>query len=454
MTDEIENLLKIAISKTGIPREELLKLVHSDFKKGELPKFMRLANIRFADELIEEITEEVKDDLKQSRKDFQKSVNDTFRIILYNLVRSSLTRDRLSLSGSNKSYNKNTPYNKVFFTHNSVKVSLNALKPYLNLTSGNTYQNTVNSYAPNELFQLKLIPLIYSVYEEYNENTELIVIQDKVNKDYEKIIYTKKELEEFNNRIKDNKHIMRRTSSLRLERTYIEDLEQLIKINDALKDATFALKAPIKRIYSRGHVMMGGRLYTPLANLPDRRARIRINTLFNGNPVAEVDLKANHPSMLYALRHGKQLPREFYQIISDESGVSRDKVKWLIMKMIGAENKVVSIAIKINKKDYSKSKFMMSEDEKIAVQKTTEKLFPGLCADFYQDKGVVMQALEGDILLDAMCDLIDKGILSLPIYDALYVEQQFINEAEKALKASWKKNVGVDFEPFVDVDTP
>ena len=58
------------------------------------------------------------------------------------------------------------------------------------------------------------------------------------------------------------------------------------------------------------------------------------------------------------------------------------------------------------------------------------------------------------ILLDAMCDLVDKGIVSLPIHDALYVEQQYIEEAEKALKKSWKENIGVDFEPFVDIDLP
>ena len=158
--------------------------------------------------------------------------------------------------------------------------------------------------------------------------------------------------------------------------------------------------------------------------------------------------------MLYALRHGKQLPSNFYQLIANESGVSRDSVKWLIMKMIGARDEKVSITIKINKKDYSKSQFKMSEDEKKAIQTATEKLFPDLYGDFYKDMGVVMQAMEGDVLLDAMCDLVDQGILSLPIYDALYVEQQHIKEAERALKVSWKKNLNVDFEPFVDVDTP
>lgn len=449
MLNEFENLLKKAVDKTGIPKEELVKLIRSDFKKGELPKFMKLANIPFSSDLINEIRIEVQANIQGLRKDLRDRVNDTLRIIIYNLVKCTLTRERLSLSGSKEAYEGESYYRKLYFTRRSVVASLKALGKYIDLTPGNTYKNEVNSYAPSEIFQLRIIPLMYSVYEEYNEDTELIIIQDKDNKDYEKLIYTKKDLERDN-----NKHIMRVRSSILLERTWVEDLQQLVKINDALKDVTYALKSPIKRIYSRGDINMGGRLYTPLANLPDRKSRIRINTLFNGNPVAEVDLKANHPSMLYALKCNKQLPRDYYQMIADESGVSKDKVKWLVMKMIGAKNEKVSITIKINKKDYSQSKFMISEGERKAIQRAAAKLFPELYREYYKDMGVILQALEGDILLDAMCDLIDQGILSLPIYDALYVQQQHIEEAKKALKKSWKKNLLVDFEPFVDTDTP
>ena len=446
MNNNIEKALQIASEKTRIPKEELAKLVHAEFEDGELPRFMKLANIQFAKELINEITEELKEELKQSRKDFQKRVNDSFRIILYNLVKCSLTRKQLSLPGKNKAYNKGSPYSKVFLTRNAVEVCIKALDKYMIAQSGYTYTHKVNSYQPNQLLQLKIIPLIYSIYEEYTDNTELIIIQDKNNKEFDNKFYSKNDLLEY-------KHIMGRTSPIELARTYQDDLEQLVKINDALKDATYALKAPVKRIYSRGSVMMGGRLYTPLAHLPDKKARIRINTIFNGNPVAEVDLKSNHSSMLYALK-GKQLPRDFYQLIADESGQSRGNVKWLIMKMIGAKDKKISVFTKINKKDFSSSKFKMTQKEKKAIQKATEKLFPELYEDYYDDMGVVLQSMEGDILLDAMCDLVDKGIVSLPIHDALYVEQQHIKEAEKALKHSWKENLGVSFEPFVEIDLP
>ena len=43
--------------------------------------------------------------------------------------------------------------------------------------------------------------------------------------------------------------------------------------------------------------------------------------------------------------------------------------------------------------------------------------------------------------------------MSLPIRDALYIEQLHIKEAEKALKGSWKRDLGVSFEPFADVES-
>jgi hypothetical protein len=448
MNNDIEKALQIASEKTRIPKEELIKLIDKKFGKGELPRFMKLANITFAKELIEEITAESKEVFSSLDPQLVDRTKDTFRLILYNLVVCTFTRSRLSLPGSKEAYDKGNYYSKLHFTRNSVKAALKGLDKYLIRKPGNTYTNEVDSYEPNKLFQLKLIPLLYYVNMEYNKDTELIVIQDKKNKEFNKITYSDNELDS----IKAN-HIMRVNPSFDLERTYQEDWEQLVKINDALKDATYALKAPVKRIYSRGSVMMGGRLYTPLAHLPDKKARIRINTFFNGNPVAEVDLKCNHSSMLYALKD-KQLPRDYYQLIADESGQSREKVKWLVMKMIGAQDRSITLATDIDEEDYFKSKFVMTEKEKGLIEAVIQRLFPDLYAEYYSDRGVYLQSLEGDIMLDAMCDLVDKGIVSLPIHDALYVEQQYIEEAEKALKYSWKENLGVSFEPFVDIDMP
>ncbi len=124
------------------------------------------------------------------------------------------------------------------------------------------------------------------------------------------------------------------------------------------------------------------------------------------------------------------------------------------MKMIGAENRAISLAADIDEENYFESEFVMTQKEKELIETAIQGQFPDLYTDFYNDRGVVLQAMEGDIMLDAMCDLIDQNILSLPIHDALYVEQQNIAAAEKALKKSWMKNLDVSFEPFIDVDKP
>lgn len=440
--------MELISEQTAIPEQELKKLISKEFGKGELPRFMKLADIRYANDLIKGMTEESKELFNALDPQLERRAKDTFRLLIYNLVVCTFTRSRLSLPGSKEAYDKGTYYRELHFTRNSVKAALKALDKYLIRKPGNTFTKEVDSYEPNQLFQLKLIPLLYSVYEEYTDDTELIVIQNKDNKEFIKIVYSGSKLESI-----QDKHIMRVNPPFDIERTYQDDLEQLIKINDALKDASYALKAPVKRIYSRGHVMTGGRLYTPLANLPDRKARIRINTLLNGNPVAEVDLKANHSSMLYALK-GKQLPRDFYDLIAKESGQARDKVKWLVIKMIGAKERAITLAAKVDEEDYFKSKFVMTKKERGLIEAAIQRQFPDLCTEFYNDIGVVLQAMEGDILLDAMCELVDRGIVSLPIHDALYVEQANIGEAENALKKAWANNLGVNFEPFVDVDTP
>lgn len=118
------------------------------------------------------------------------------------------------------------------------------------------------------------------------------------------------------------------------------------------------------------------------------------------------------------------------------------------------KNRAISLASEVDLHNYYESRFALSQDERALIEAAIQRIFPDLYEDFYKDMGVVMQSLEGDILLNAMCELVDQGIASLPIHDALYVEQQYVQQAEKALKESWMKNLNVDFEPFVDIDYP
>ena len=430
-----------ASTASSIPLEQLEALLALPYKRGTcLPRAMSLNSLSFARGVIADIRAELDLKLKQGRRDAQAKVDNTFRLIMCNLVSCVFTRERLALPGTNSAYGTDTYYHKLFLTRRSVKAVVGALEgKYIKRKKGNTYKHQVDAYQPTPELELKLITLLYLTYETYNPLEPLVLLG---------------EIEE--------EHIMRIRSSIELETTYASDQAALTRINEALLGATYALKGPVKRIYSHGDPMQGGRLYVRLQNLPDRRAKIRINTFFNGKPIAEVDLSANHPRMLMALE-GQQLPENFYDEIVEESGISivgekpgtsRDKVKFLVMKMVGASNKAISIVVKEDEKNWYQSTFMMTQAEKIKIESVIEQRYPKLYSWFYKGRGIHMQALEGDILLEAMLRLLDQGILSLPIHDAIYVQQEHIAQAKSALENAWMHALGVSFKPCTKIDMP
>ena len=428
-----------ASAASGIPLEQLEALLAIPYKEGTcLPKPMTLASLGFARGVISDIKAELDLKLKQSRRDAQAKVDNTFRLIMCNLVSCVFTRQRLALPGTNSAYGKNTYYHKLFLTRRSVKAAVGALEgKYIKRKKGNAHKHQVDGYQPTPELELKLITLLYLTYETYNPLEPLVILKAK-----------KEPVGEI-----EEEHIMRIRSSIELETTYLTDDEALRRINAALNDATYALKGPVKRIYSHNDPMQGGRLYVRLRSLPDRRARIRINTLFNGKPIAEVDLSANHPRMLMALE-GEQLPENFYEDIAEASGTSRDKVKFLVMKMVGASNRGISLVVKEDEANWYKSKFKMTEAERRRIESVIEENYPKLYPWFYKGRGIHLQALEGDILLEAMLTLLDQQILSLPMHDAIYVQQEYIAQAKTALENAWMHALGVSFKPFTDIDLP
>jgi len=424
---------------SNIPSKELEKLLSIPYIKTTYPRLLAYKNLGFAKDTIQEIREELKDKLTKSRKDAQKNINHAFRLIVCNLVASVFERRALSISGANKSYNKGTHLNRLFLTYESVNTVIKALSPkYISKLRGSKNKKRVNNYRPTPLLETKLIPLIYEISEEYSEDTQLVIFKPPLGE------------EEINNR---EEHTMWRSSELiKIDETHPDNVN-LRRINNALKDVSYALKSPIKRIYSYNDPMKGGRLYVRLQSLLDRRARIRINTLFNGEPIVEVDLSANHPRMLAAL-DGYELPEDFYGEIAEESKTKRDQVKFLFMKAIGAKDRSISLLLKEDEKDWLKSAFMMTQKDRRDIEKVISNKYPKLNSWLYKGRGINLQSLEGDILMKTMLSLLDQNILSLPVFDAVYVQEKYAKEAKVAIENAWKEILNVNFKPYTKIDSP
>lgn len=444
----------------GIPDAEMQTLLSIKYKSGKkagvFPRPLALKNVGFARKTIAAIKKELGADLTAGRKDGQKTVDRAFRLILCNLVACVFERRPLAIPGSNSAYNKGTPLNKMFLTKAAVDKVTSALieHRYLVFKQGNNLKETTNTYTPTEKLEVLLIPLLYSVYEPYTNETQLIVFKDPKDKKANKRIVGSKLLtiNGLFGSLASDKHIKRRSSQpLSLPADH-PDLVALKRINRALKGCTYALKSPVVRIFSDADPMRGGRLYTRLQTLPDKRARIRINTLFNGEPVAEVDLSANHPRMLMALK-GKELPADFYDEVAKATKTTRDQVKFLLMKAIGASNRAISLKLDIDQKDWFKTDFVVKLDQWKAVDKYLKDHYPDLFEFLYKGMGVFLQGLEGDILLKTMVGLLDHGIPSLPIHDAVYVQARHAKEAQIEICKAWQDCLGVSFPPKTKIDT-
>lgn len=429
----------------GIPEEELEKLLNIPYKvETRFIKPVALKNIRFVNKAIQGLREDLKEDIKGHRKDLQRNVNKAFILIIGNLVFSVFERLRLSIPGTNKAYNKGGYLRSIFLTKKAVDVVIESLikHKYIHKKKGVEIKKEVNSYKPLRKLEEMLIPLIYEVQEEYKETMDVVVVNNKNNK--------KKDIKEGNK----GSSALGITRRLFSEKDLVKghpDVRDLRRINRVLKRCTYPLKSPVTRIFSYGDPMQGGRLYTRLQTLPDRRARIRINTLFNGEPVAEVDLSANHPRMMMAMSCRKPLSPTFYEDIAEATKTNRDKVKFFLTRAIGASDRKISLR-QGEAKLWKHRKPVLTATERYRLDAHLEKVYPEIFQYLYKGFGIYLQGLEGNILLRTMIKLLNQGIPSLPIHDAVYVQRRFASQARDAIETAWQEEFEVDFRPITKID--
>ena len=423
---------------TAIPQGELDALMSLPYRETTLLRNLSFRNLRFSKKTLMSLHEVLKEDLFHPRKDVRKRIKIAYRLIMANLVACVFQRRELSISGTAKSYSKDSYLGKRFLTKKAVNHVLNALvdNNLIVKTKGNPLSREVNKYLPTKQLEKLCLPLIYSVVEDCDER-KLIVVN------------TKKEVEK--ERYYANTFIIENEKTLILPETH-PDIVKLRRINKALQSASFAFKSPVTRIYSNNDVLQGGRLYCAFQRLPDRRARIRINTLLNGVPCIEADLSCNHPAMLMAL-NGKQIQQDWYSYVARMANCTRNKVKFLVTRMIGAKDRAIDLRPSTGERNGIPPSDIPSICDREQIEYVINSEFPeigdALCNG---GVGVFLQNLEGEILLNAMDELLNRGILSLPVHDSLFIQHLFEKEAIHAIEKSWMDVLGVNFKPWIKVD--
>ena len=203
-------------------------------------------------------------------------------------------------------------------------------------------------------------------------------------------------------------------------------------INEFLKDHKWACKGPVQLKYNTS-AFEGGRLYTPFQTLPDRTCRVRINTLIDDEPICEVDFNANHLRLNLAVLHSQNAGEAPYEEIaelsnlSDNSDLNRNQIKRFITVAMGAGNEAEAFKA-LNIHGFDTVLF-----EKI--KQGTLKRFPKL--NLFEGWGLSAQNLEGAILRKVMLEGVERGIVSIPVHDAIAVKQGDAEWAKEAMSRVW-----------------
>lgn len=426
--------------------QEMRKLQGTPYKgDGRLIVPLSLKNLKFADPVIKQIREDLQPYFVTTNKAFKEGLNKTFILFVCNFVCCAFERKPLSIPSSETNYGKDSMYNKLRMTWGTKERIVNGLlnTGYIELfEKGNPMNQRVNSYIPTPKLEEYLFKLLYSVEEDFKLTVkELIILRDKEGED---------KVSKKKGKPKEVESNMRRSTRQSIAPDH-PDLLALKRINEALSKCTYPLKSPVKRIFSDLTSMKGGRLYTRMQTLPDKKARIRINTHFNGDSVAEVDLSANHPRMLAALS-GHELPADFYDEVAAKTQTTKLQVKFFFMKAIGADNRNISSYDTKDEKHWNEEHLVLTHEERMRIEDYTQHHLPYLYEGLFKGIGVALQGLEGDILLKTMITLLDQNIPSLPMHDAVYVQKKFTPQAKKAIENAWMSSLGVKFRPFTKID--
>ena len=197
----------------------------------------------------------------------------------------------------------------------------------------------------------------------------------------------------------------------------------------------------------------GGRFYAPVCSMsPEDRQRITIN----GEPVAEVDVRASQLTVLLGITGHHHAPEDAYAV----PGIQRDVVKaWVIQTLgsgapvrtwspdtAGAKSRVRPAAVW----EALRPRYGFLADLPGLVPASVLDGIPAKARSVAAGQWVVQR--EAAIIARAMSDLTAAGVPVLPVHDSLLVPARQIERASAALTAAFVELAGI--VPRLKVDRP
>jgi hypothetical protein len=213
------------------------------------------------------------------------------------------------------------------------------------------------------------------------------------------------------------------------------DVLRVMAINKFLKNHAWQQKGPIRIIY-KNNPMYGGRVYTRFQNL---RRETRLEMKIDGEPVVELDYKANHLSMLIAMQ-GFPIPEDPYELIACDTRQTREQIKKFVTAALGASSEGSAFGA-MKQHRFNRQVFESVRDALLSR-------FPGI--PLFKGFGTALQSLEGQIALDIMYAGAKAGVVVLPVHDSFITTSKNKQWLLEQMMAQWANHVRAGAEVKID----
>jgi hypothetical protein len=390
-------------------------------------RYLTIKDVEGPRDEVASVLDRITNGIPRKKAEDQKKIRDAARMVLANLVHCIYQRKWLALPTKPELFNKGGYlHDQLYLSHRPTMAVLDRLREIgwlLPAVSGNNLQHISTMHCPTPELENEIFRWLYLVSKPFSEEYIFASYREDEANSKKKVFLGSK--------------------------ASPDDLRNMKVINEHLKEQSYALHGPQSLIYLDEPDMpvQGGRVYMDLQRLPDKKAKVRLNTLINGRPVVEIDLKANHLRMAAAL-FKEELPNDPYEEIVKITGYGRDVVKSAINRSLGSDHagRVIHGARYDEQMPIDNYTFR-------AIITETERIYPFV--PFNKGIGVMLQSLEGQIMINAQLRLIELGITALPIHDALMVNSGMMVQAaaEQVLKECWAEHLEVSFYPAVETDS-
>ena len=199
------------------------------------------------------------------------------------------------------------------------------------------------------------------------------------------------------------------------------DREVLIKYNAFMSSHSWAKKDVTFRSFN-DTPFAAGRVHTLYQTITNRRVPIRQQTLLDGEPIAEPDFSANHLTLL-SMIVDKPLPDSPYDMVSDDTGISKQTVKTVLVRLMGAKDK----------QGWTQAKHTLQKSEHQLPGKHSELIRASFykCIPFLKDYDLLatgwggkLQFLEGETAIRMFEWAVDKQIPIINVHDAYACKKQ------------------------------